>query len=126
VKLVDSSSWVEALRRSGSAEVRERVRALLVDGQAAWCDMVRLELWNGAAGEAEKKTLRQLERDLVSLDLTAEVWDLACDLARRLRSASLTVPSTDLLIMACARHHRVPLEHCDEHYARMERVLGTV
>ena len=55
VVLVDTSSWIEALRSSGRADVRERVRVLLLNGLAAWCDMVAVELWNGARGDYEKK-----------------------------------------------------------------------
>ena len=32
--LIDTSSWVEALRRQGDKQVRERVHKLLVEGQA--------------------------------------------------------------------------------------------
>jgi predicted nucleic acid-binding protein len=36
-------------------------------------------------------------------------------LARKCRAAGLTVPATDLLIAACALHHRLEVEHNDEH-----------
>jgi len=122
--LVDTSSWIEALRKSGDPKVRERIRILLESGEAAWCDLVRLEMWNGAAGEAEKKTLRLFERDLSSLQISAPVWELSFELARRLRSAGLSVPSTDILILACSRHHRVPLEHFDRHFDEAVKFLG--
>ncbi len=48
--LVDTSAWIESLRPSGDRAVAERVRSLLVNGDAAWCAMARLELWNGAWG----------------------------------------------------------------------------
>ena len=49
--LVDSSSWIHFLRPDGDAVVRARVSQALREGEACWCDMVRLELWNGAGGE---------------------------------------------------------------------------
>ena len=122
--LVDSSSWIEALRKSGDPEVRERVEALLVNGEAAWCDMVRLELWNGAAGAAERKTLRLFDQELPLLEINAAVWSLARDFALRARGAGLTLPSSDLLIFACARYHRVPIEHCDQHLKKAEAKLS--
>jgi predicted nucleic acid-binding protein len=115
VTLIDTSSWIEALRKSGDNEVRERVRMLLVNGTAAWCDMIRLELWNGASGQAETELLRRLERDLPCLEMTPEVWKTACSLARQVRAAGITVPSTDLLIVACARRHKASIEHVDRH-----------
>ena len=37
--------------------------------------MVRAELWNGARAGHEQAVLRDMERDLVELPLTPEVWD---------------------------------------------------
>ena len=122
--LVDTSSWIEALRKSGDRMVRERVRALMENGEAVWCDMIRLELWNGAGGEPERKTLRLFERDVPRLEVNESVWNLGCDLARRARSIGLTIPSTDLLIIACARHHQVAVEHCDAHFTVAEEKLA--
>lgn len=122
--LVDTSSWVEALRKDGDGSVRQRVRALLSGGEAAWCDLVRLELWNGAAGEPEKKALRQFERDLPRLEMSLPAWDLACELAQRARASGLTIPATDLAIHACAQHHGAALEHCDRHLDQLRKLHG--
>lgn len=75
--------------------------------------MVRLELWNGAGGEREKKVLRDFERLLPELAIDHEVWRVAYDLAKRARAAGVSVPATDLLIAACAKHHGAGLEHSD-------------
>jgi predicted nucleic acid-binding protein len=116
VTLIDTSSWIEALRKSGDEAVRERVRLLLVNGTAAWCDMIRLELWNGASGHAETEMLSRMERDLPCLEITTEVWQDACSLARQARAAGISVPSTDILIVACARCHKASIEHVDHHF----------
>jgi len=55
VRLIDTSSWIDAMRRDGDPAVRARVLALMQSGEAAWCDMVRLELWNGLRGAAERR-----------------------------------------------------------------------
>ena len=114
--LIDTSSWIEALRRDGRADVRNRVRKLLVEGEAVWCDLVSLELWNGARGEYEKGQLAELEKEIQCLPTTAEVWDLARSLAQKSRSAGKTVPASDLVISACGLYHRVKIEHCDQHF----------
>jgi predicted nucleic acid-binding protein len=116
VKLIDTSSWVHALRKSGDAQVRERVRALLVDGQGAWCDIVRVELWQGVKAKAEANFLRDLDANLTLLTMTSEVWNLACALGQRSRAAGKPVPTTDLLIAACALTHHASIEHCDKHF----------
>ena len=116
VTLVDSSSWVHCLRRRGDAVIAERVRRLLESGEAAWCPAVRLELWNGAGSETDRRILRDFEQTLPELPITDDVWPAACALAQRSRSAGQTAPAIDILIAACALHHRVQLEHADRHF----------
>lgn len=117
--LIDTSCWIEVLRERGDAEVRRRLHAHLHGGRACWMPVVRLELWNGARGERERKILREFEAALPELDMPAAVWDLACDLARRARAAGLTLPISDLLIAACARHHGIEVDSLDAHFAAL-------
>ena len=121
--LIDTSAWVHALRRDGEAEVRAQVAALVTSGQAVFCDLVLLELWNGARGAQEQKVLRGLERDLEKVETTTEVWDLAVDLARRCRAAGVSAPATDLLVAAISRHHRLPLLHRDAHFEQIDHAV---
>ena len=114
--LVDSSAWNHFLRPDGDYVVRQRVDAALRAGLACWCAPVRLELWNGAGGDREVRTLKEFERVLPDLAITAEVWDLAYQLARSSRRTGASVPATDLLIMACAHHHGADLIHADAHF----------
>jgi predicted nucleic acid-binding protein len=120
--LIDSSVWIEALRERGSIETKRRVHEHLQSGRACWMPMIRLELWNGARGENEKRALREFEGVLPDLEVGPEVWEVASDLARRARAAGLTVPAADLLIVACARHHGVEIESLDAHFAELEKL----
>jgi predicted nucleic acid-binding protein len=121
--LVDSSSWIESLRPSGRPDVRRRVQAILAAGDAAWCEMVRLELWNGARGDQQKRALREFDEFLPRLAIDDRVWELAIEWARQSRTAGLTVPAEDLIILACARRHSVMIEHCDEHFRQLEKIV---
>jgi predicted nucleic acid-binding protein len=120
--LVDSSAWIHMLRPNGDIAVRGRVTRALDAGEACWCPIIRLELWNGAGGERDKKVLRDFERLLPELDIDSAVWSAACDLARRARAAGISVPATDILIAACARHHEVELEHADSDFSNLEKL----
>ncbi len=117
--LVDSSSWIHFLRPNGDPVVRSRVEAALTAGEACWCPQVRLELWNGAAGDREKKILRDFEDVLLELAIDDDVWAGAYELARRARSAGVSVPATDILIAACARRHGAELETADSDFERL-------
>jgi predicted nucleic acid-binding protein len=113
--LIDTSAWIHSLRSDGDPAVTRRVRALLESGQAVWCPMVRLELWNGARGDHEKQVLKSLERDIPELPVDREVWSTSFELARKARQNGIAAPATDLLIAACARHHGADIEHDDGH-----------
>ena len=115
MKLIDTSSWVDALRRDGDPEIKARVVALMRAGTAAWCDIVRLELWNGLRGAAERRQMEELEADVINLPTSDAVWARARLLTQRARARGITVPATDLLIAACAWEHGVELEHDDAH-----------
>jgi predicted nucleic acid-binding protein len=86
--------------------------------------MIRLELWNGAGGDREKKVLRDFERLLPDLAIDSAVWNQAVDLARRARAKALTVPASDLLIAACARHYGADLETADTDFALLAKLDG--
>ncbi|MBI3592287.1 MAG: PIN domain-containing protein [Nitrospirae bacterium] len=115
IVLIDTSSWIEALRSAGRRDIRERVLKLMIEGRAAWCDMVLVELWNGARGAYEKQKLSELEEEITCLQTTPKVWQTARSLAPKCRQAGHTVPSADLVIAACALTYNAQVEHCDNH-----------
>ncbi|MES1244989.1 MAG: PIN domain-containing protein [Acidobacteriota bacterium] len=118
--LVDTSAWVETLRKSGDAVIRARVSEATADDRAVLCDMVRVELWNGARDARDQKLLREIEEQLQSVPTTPEVWARARDLARLARAKGVTVPAADLLIAACAQQHQLQLIHNDTHFDKLE------
>ena len=116
--LVDTSSWIEYLRQKDSP-VTLRVQDLLLQGEASWCDMTLVELWNGARGAREKRELAELEKEIALLPVNEGVWGVSRNLARRCREAGLTVPAADIVIAACAAKHQISLEHCDGHLEKI-------
>ena len=120
--LIETSLWIEGLRRDGRPDRKRRVDELIRNGSAAWCEMVLLELWNGARGSEEKQRLKFFEQEIIMLPTTAEVWNFSYAVARAARGKGLTIPNPDLLIFACARHHGVELEHADEHFEQLKKL----
>ncbi len=112
--LVDTSAWIEFLRGTGTPAAL-RVRELLDADEAAWCEMVVVELWNGASG-AHRPKLEALERAVHLASITAAVWTTARNLAASARSASLTIPSADLVIAARAKVHGLDIAHHQDHH----------
>ena len=120
--LVDSSLWAHQLRKSGDPAKRDRVNAFLEGGEAAWCPVVRLELWRGVTNDAERKTLRRYEALLPDYEISAEVWHRSIQLADRARAAGVTVPLADLLIFACAKIHGLEVAHDDAHFDELAKL----
>lgn len=114
--LIDTSSWVEALRSKGDPATRNRVKDLIEEDEAVWCEVILVELWNGARGDYEKRMLRELEKEIRSLEIDSGVWRLSRRLAEACRTKGRTVPVVDLMIAACALYHKADLEYCDNHF----------
>jgi len=115
MKLVDTSSWVDYLR-SRQSEAGDRVEALVLNGEAAWCDITLVELWHGVRGAVEKRELAEMEKEIEHVPLDPDAWKLATRLALRCREKGFTVPISDIIIAACAAAHGLELEHCDRHF----------
>ena len=114
--LIDTSSWIHFLRPDGDPKVRARVERSLRSGEACWCPLVQLELWNGAGGKRERRVLREFARVLPELSIDREVWTTAQRLSTGPRAREATVPATDILIAACASRHGAELECADSHF----------
>jgi predicted nucleic acid-binding protein len=115
MKLVDTSSWVEYLRDRES-EAGDAVEALVLSGEAAWCDITLVELWHGVRGAKEKRELADMENEIERVSVDAAVWRFASKLALRCREKGVTVPISDIVTVACAVARGLELEHCDKHF----------
>lgn len=121
MKLVDTSAWIEFLRGTGTPTALQ-VRELLAANQAAWCEMVAVELSNGVPATQRGK-LEALEALVTLMPINNAVWRLARLLAQAARAGGVTVPSTDLIIAACARQYHLEIEHHqDQHFELLESV----
>jgi len=88
----------------------------LQTGEAATCSMIMLELWNGARGAYERSQLRRFADSLAFLSIDEAVWRSSWQLATKCRTSGLTIPPTDLLIIAVAQFHHAPIIHFDRHF----------
>jgi predicted nucleic acid-binding protein len=120
--MIDTSVWAHALRQHGDPVIRARVRTLLDEQRAAWCEIIRLELWAGVRGNDERFALNELDTTLPRIPITHEVWEQAVAYASRGRAAGFTVPAGDLLIFACAKRYNLPIERQDYHFDLLERL----
>lgn len=116
ITLIDTSSLIHFLRRKGKPEVKERVKQLLIGGDVATCDMVVLELHQGVGSSQDQQQINQLTQHLIWLPTTQEVWHLARELAQKCRQNGTPVPSSDILIAACAFESGAVIDAEDARY----------
>jgi len=119
--LIDTSAWILALRRSFVPEVRDRIDRILRDDEVLTTGIIKLEILGGAKTEAEYKRLKNRFDALDTVATDDDLWQNASDLAFNLRRKGVTVPSTDIVIAACAIHARATLVHADKHFDSIAR-----
>jgi predicted nucleic acid-binding protein len=123
MKLVDTSAWVEFLRRKGDAKIKHAVARLLQADQAACTCPVRFELLSGAKTD-EEDDLEQALALAQNYEFGPDDWHQAALLERRLRAKGLTVPRNDLFVAVVAIRARMPVVCRDKHFDAVAKIAG--
>jgi len=121
--LVDSSVWIEALRRNGRLDIKLAVEGLLEAYEAQWCAPVRLEVLGGARPD-ERRRLGHHFSVIPYRPCNEQDWDRAISLAWKLRDKGLTVPWLDVVIASFALHDGIRLFAVDEHFKKISALTG--
>ncbi len=121
--LVDSSVWIEALRRNGRLDIKLAVEGLLEVYEAQWCAPVRLEVLGGAR-PGERRRLGQHLSVIPYRPCGEQDWDRSISLAWKLRDKGLTVPWLDVVIASLALHDGIRLFAVDEHFKKISALTG--
>lgn len=121
--LLDSSVWIEALRKRGALEVKCAVEGLLDEYEATMCSPTRLEVLGGARRE-EREELNRLFSVLPYLRAQEDDFTAATHHAWTLAKKGVRVPWFDLLIAAIALRVNCRVYSMDKHFVEMRRHLG--
>ncbi|MBM3831752.1 MAG: PIN domain nuclease [Verrucomicrobia bacterium] len=123
MRIIDSSVWVEFLRRKGDPSVKSLVARLLQSDEAAYTCPIRFELLSGVKPHEEN----DLEQALaLSHHLLFEPgdWQDAALLERHLRVRGLTVPRNDLFVATVAIRTGFPVVCRDAHFDAARQGVG--
>jgi predicted nucleic acid-binding protein len=119
--LVDSSAWIESLRRDGDMRVKLAVEGLLEAYEAQWCTPVRLEVLGGARKNERARLGHQFS--VIPYRICKEDdWERAVALAWRLRGEGLNIPWLDVLIASIAIHDNIRLYAIDKHFIEVAKI----
>ena len=116
--LVDTSAWIELLRKHGDAKVKTHVARYLSVEEAAFTCPVRFELLAGAK-DAERGDVEQALAFGHHLPFTQAMWMRAADVERSLRGRGVVVPRDDIFVATVALEHRVGILCKDRHFDLM-------
>ncbi|OQX00599.1 MAG: VapC toxin family PIN domain ribonuclease [Desulfobacteraceae bacterium IS3] len=115
---VDSSVWIEGLRRDGDLKTKLGLEGLLEAYEAQLCSPVKLEVLGGARVEERKKLARCLSV-IPYYSVTDADWEMAIDLGWKMRGAGHTIPWNDLLVAACALRAGERVYARDKHFQQI-------
>jgi predicted nucleic acid-binding protein len=113
--LIDTSAWVEFLRRSGDPGVKARVASFLDAGVASVCGPVEFELLAGAR-PSEMVDVQTAISLCEQVDFSSSCWRRAAAVERDLRGLGVTVPRDDVFVASVALEYDMPLYACDAHF----------
>ena len=123
MKLIDTSAWVEFLRRQGDLQVKQAVARLIQSDQAAYTCPIRFELLTGARISEEEDIDRALSLGHHFL-FGPEDWREAALLERRLREEGFTIPRIDLFVATVAVRTGLTLICRDSHFDIIRKAFG--
>ena len=123
MKLVDSSAWVEFLRRKGDPAVKQIVGRLLQADQVAFTCPIRFELLSGVR-PGEEHDLEQAFALSHHLLFEPSDWCEAARLERQFRARGLQVPRNDLFVATVAIRAGVPIVCRDSHFTAAQKIIG--
>lgn len=116
--LVDSSVWIEALRRDGRLDIKLAVEGLLEADEALICAPIRFKVLAGARPEDREQIARHLslvpDRPCVDED-----WNRSTCLAWKCRDAGVAVPPEHVFVASIALHDGIRIFATDEVFHRI-------
>jgi len=121
--LVDSSIWIESLRRDGDVLVKLALNALMEESEATICSMVKLEVLGGARLQERKNLSADFEL-IPYIPVTEKDWSAAVLLSWKLREKGHVVKWNDILIATMAHRRDIRVFARDKHFDIMRDVIG--
>jgi len=119
--LIDTSAWIEYLRKTGS-ETNIEMRNVLTRRHHI-CDAVTMEILSGARDDANAQTLKRLLSRATVIETKPIDYQNAASIYRACRQVGITVRTQiDCLIAAIAIRTGTPLLHQDSDFTAIAQI----
>ena len=121
MSLIDTSAWIEYLRKTGSRTNIEVRRTLNIDAQI--CDVIRMEILAGARDQQHVTQLEKLLARATTIKTEPVDYDNAAAIYRACRKVGVTVRAQiDCLIAAIAIRTNTKIIHHDSDFDAIAQV----
>ncbi|AYO31010.1 PIN domain-containing protein [Biomaibacter acetigenes] len=120
--LVDTSIWIEVLKKDGDSKVQEWMKMALLEEKVVITPVIKAEILSGAINEKQFAQLKEELDSLVVLDKESTVWDKTAFLNFTLHRKGINIPLTDVLIATWTLIYDCILVHQDKHYEMIKDV----
>lgn len=121
--LVDSSVWIESMRREGRIDIKVGLENLVEAAEAMFCGPIRLEVLGGARVQ-DRKRLSAFFDCLPYRTMDDAAWDFAKDCAWRLKDKGHNLPWNDILIASFSIKWNYRVYAIDRHFEIMRDTIG--
>ena len=119
--LIDTSAWIEYLRKTGSRTNVEVRRTLNIDAQI--CDVIRMEILAGARDQQHVTQLEKLLARATTIKTEPIDYDNAAAIYRACRKLGVTIRAQiDCLIAAIAIRTNTKIIHHDSDFDAIAQV----
>jgi len=115
-KLIDTSLWIEALKKDCPETIKEMIVKAIDEDNAFITGIIMVELLSGAKTVKKYEQLKNNLEALIYLDTTVEVWNKAAKIAFTLKRKGINVPSGDILIASLSVKYDILLIHMNKHF----------
>src|SRR3989338_10363915 len=115
VVFIDTSAWIEYLRKTSHSITKEIESALLIN-IAATCWIVLAELLRGAKSEKEIELIKDLASEVKILKETESTWQDAGILSNKLRRQGKNLPLIDCYLAVLAKENKARILTLDKHF----------
>lgn len=122
VVFIDTSAWIEYLRKTIHAITKEVESSLAVD-TASTCWVVLAELLQGAKSEKEIELIKDLSSVAKILKETESTWKDAGILSNKLRKHGKNIPLIDCYLAVLAKQNNARILSLDKHFPAIAELL---
>jgi len=121
MSLIDTSAWIDYLRKTGSRTNIEVRRTLNIDAQI--CDVIRMEILAGARDQQHVTQLEKLLARATTIKTEPVDYDNAAAIYRACRKLGVTIRAQiDCLIAAIAIRTNTKIIHHDSDFDAIAQV----